>query len=386
MPTQSIPINPEVLAWALDERGITAEDFAASLKKPLGTVEAWLTGDEQPSKGEWTKIAKRLKRPRSVFLLPEPPAASVPPNLRTAAGRGAHDLGPKELLQVRRARRLQRYLGSLFTEFGEGAVALPEVAPTRAPEEAGRWLRDWLVVPAEEQLTWESASTALRGWREALEARGLVVLQLQLGKEGMRGFSIEDDVAPLIAVNTAENNEARTFTLMHELAHLASRSQSACAMPPSRTDRSKPLETWCDRVAAAVLLPRDAVQEESRRILQGPRAPRDELGLARRVATRFQTSLRASGLRLMELDLASDELYSVIEQTYPNRDRKKPRGGPGGGQLAPERRLGELGYRASRALLEGFRRRRLTEGDARDLLRLDGPELHDLKSLVETSE
>lgn len=383
MATRTVPINPKVLAWAIDERGVTVEELAQSLDLELQTLQAWLAGDKQPTTGQWTRLADKLKRSRSVFLLPQAPKPSIPPDLRTAAGRRSHALEPEELLQVRRARRLQRYLASLLAESGNAADTIPQMRPGSDSESAATRLRTWLGVSVEEQLAWETSSAALAGWRDALESHGLLVLQLQLGKEGARGLSLLDDVAPLIAVNTAETNEARTFTLMHELAHLAMRSEAACALPPSATGSSWSMERWCDRVAAALLLPRKAVRREVARLLRAPRPPTDDLGLARRAASRFQTSLRAAAVRLIELELAERTLYDVIERTYPNQDRDKPRGGRGGGQPAPQRRLSELGRRTSETFLDALSTRRMTERDARDLLRLDGAELRELRSIID---
>lgn len=385
MAVQRVRVTPAVLDWALRERGYSTQDLAASIRVPSSTIEAWLSGDEEPTVGQWSKLAKALRRPRSIFLLPEPPESSVPPALRTAVGRQSHDLRPDELLQVRRARRLQRYLSPLLSESGEAAQAIPQVPVRSSAEEAGQVLRRWLRVPLRTQLAWESGSQALRGWREALELRCVIVLQLQLGKDGMRGFSLLDDVVPVIGINTAETNEARIFTAMHELTHLASRAESACSFPPNAWRNSKSVERWCDAVAASILLPETAVKQEVERLLSSSRPPSDDLGLARRLASSFQTSLRASGLRLMELGLAADDLFQIIERTYPNRDRDKPGGGRGGGQPAPERRLGEIGYRASEVFLDALNSRQLTERDARDLLRLDGAELTELRSLVEMS-
>lgn len=85
-------------------------------------------------------------------------------------------------------------------------------------------MRGWNV-PLEAQLSWSSAGVALRVWREAVEGLGVMVLMLPMGEESCRGFSIWNDVAPLIAINTAWLPEARIFTMLHELAHLGNTNQ-----------------------------------------------------------------------------------------------------------------------------------------------------------------
>jgi Zn-dependent peptidase ImmA (M78 family) len=380
---QTVPINPAVLAWAIEESGDGPDVLARRMKVDARELASWLAGDARPTMGQWTALAAKLKRPKSLFLLPAPPAPTVPPDLRTAAGRNSHALGSEELLQVRRARRLQRYLGSLRAEMSEEPRALPSLAVDADVELAGVQLRGWLDVPVEEQLAWSSGSVALGAWRRALEESGIVVLQLRLGKNGIRGFSLLHEGAPVVAVNTAETNEARSFTLMHELAHLASRSESSCALPPAPSGVGSAVERWCDRVASVVLLPAETVRAEVQLLRSSPRAPQDDVALSRRVATRLKTSLRAAALRLMALGLADASVYARIEAAYPNRDRDKGGGGGRGGERAPVQRLRELGPATADTMLRALAERRLTERDARDLLRLEGAELLELGALLD---
>ena len=66
---------------------------------------------------------------------------------------------------------------------------------------------------------------------------------------------------PVIAVNTAWNDEARTFTLLHELGHLVARTDSACAAgePAELSAAWDPEERWCEVFAAALLSPEEAL-------------------------------------------------------------------------------------------------------------------------------
>lgn len=375
----TVPINPRVLSWAIDESGQSADDLAEQLKVAPSVVRDWLSGDERPTQGQWTKLADKLKRPRSVFLFAAPPAPTVAPALRTSAGRESQDLGSKELLQVRRAKRLQQQVSRLRRETG-AEPAIPASDTDDQPSQVARTLRRWLDVSVDDQLGWESSSTALGAWRAAFEEQGVLVLQLQLGKGPVRGFSLLDGAAPLVAVNTAETNEARIFTMVHELAHLSTGDEASCALPPTGRDTAWRTERWCDRVAASVLLPVEHVRRVVTEIRAGRRPPADDLGLARRVASRFSTSLRSSAIRLQDMGLADDDLYDRVERAYPGRDRDKPGGGGGGGERAPAKRLREMGPGTVSGILEAMEHRRITEGTVRDLLRLDGGQLQTLEA------
>ena len=381
MPRARPPINPEVLRWAIGESGYSARDLADSLNVDTVTLGAWAAGEVRPTRGQFTKLAKKLRRPKSIFFLPDPPEASgLPVTLRTAVGRTTRDLSASELLWVRRARRLQRLLSLLEQRQLDAPIALPRLATDLEPSGQGVLLREWAGVMTEEQLGWSSAREAFDAWRYAIEERGVVVMELQLGADGLRGFSLEDEYAPVVAVNMHENVQARTFTQFHELAHLASGSAKACLQIAMGTDRT---ERWCDEVASAALLP----PEELRRAVAAlaSRAEPD-FEAVRMLAREFSVSLRATAMALVRDGLAERSLYSIVEEAAPVSDYEKPQGRAKGGRRTPTIRLREYGPRAANTVLDAVSSGQLGELEARRHLRLNGAELLELAAAIGGSE
>ena len=64
----------------------------------------------------------------------------------------------------------------------------------------------------------------------------------------------------MVAVNTAWNESARIFTLFHEMGHLIARTSSACVESVHTRSRTDPVERWCERFAADVLMPNKDVE------------------------------------------------------------------------------------------------------------------------------
>lgn len=372
MPSARPPINHEVLRWAVDESGYSPEDIASHLGIGAAEVEGWLAGDGGPGRGQFTKIAQKLRRPKAIFYLPEPPPSGTPPQLRRAVGRTQRELDAGELLQVRRARRLQRLLSLLARDEGAAAVELPALTPDSDASDAGARLRTWLGVTLDRQLDWDSPREAFEAWRDAIETRGVAVMQLPLGSEGLRGFALTDARAPLLAVNTRENMQARIFTMLHELAHLASETETACLA--SSWDAAH-VERWCNEAAGAAVLPIDALRSAAAEF--GQAVP--DFDMVRTIAERFSVSLRATATALIRAGLAEPPLYGEVEGEAPTSDYDKGFG-RGGGQRAPRRRLLEVGPRAARTVLGALEDRRLSELEARRYLRLDGAELSALMS------
>lgn len=160
-----------------------------------------------------------------------------------------------------------------------------------AEQVASRW-RLRLTVTLETQTGWRSASAAFDAWRAALEGMGITVAQFSMGADACRGFSVWDDRSPLVAVNTAWRDEARSFTLFHELAHLLTRTDSACATAPMTPHAGDTVERWCEGFAAAVLIPATALSNVTRI---------DSLAELSALARRLRVSIRAMALRLIGL-------------------------------------------------------------------------------------
>lgn len=382
MAKQLVPITGSVLRWAREEVGLTEVALAEAIKVEPGDVVAWENGEASPSKGTFTKIVEVLKRPSAVFFLPEPPFASgLPTSLRNAPGLGSHKLDQAEVRQIRWARRLQDVVGWALREAGEPAVDIAPYSLDDDPLEVAAAERLSTDVTAAEQLEWDNASEAFRVWRGVLEARGILVLQLSIGKGNVRGFSAWDDYAPLVAVNTSYHPTARIFTLFHELGHLLTGTDAACLRFILPTDRDSKLERWCERFAAGFLIPPDSLRVVAGWYSASEAVKVTDADVARKIANRFKVSTRATSLRLQELGLAPSSLYGSVESLFSSLDWNSG-GGGGGGQPAPEKRLGQVGSRVTEVLLDAAAAGRLNRRDLSDYLNLTTGQVADLASLV----
>ena len=383
MPKKEVPITASVLAWARTESGLSQTELAESLQVSVDEVDSWELGTALPGSGNFSKLVKLLERPSAVFFLPEPPSRSaLPTSFRNAPGLSDHRMGKNEIRGIRRSRRLQDLLSWVQRDSDSEPVALPTVVPGHEPERSGPEIRELLSVPVDTQMDWESASDAFRAWRSSLENVGVVVLQVSLGKDGIRGFSVWDDFAPLVAVNTAYRPTARVFTLFHEVGHLLRRHDAACLRFMRPGDTEAGIERWCERFSANLLMPREALVEVASRYRVTMTAPVPDVRTARLISQRFHVSTRAGSLRLQELELAPQGFYRRAERELAQLDWNKGGGGGGGSPAAPERRLTEVGTRTASLLVDASRRRRLSRLDLADYLRLNTSQLDDFESLL----
>lgn len=381
-------MTPTVVEWAVGESGYELSELAQKLRYPKERLEAWIEGSDQPTQAQLRNFARAVRRPSALFYLPKPPETTgLPPSLRSAPGLRNRKLTVAEIGVIRRLTRLQRVLSWLRSEqLGPQAVdSLPVVGTDTQPDQAATLFRDWVGLSVMQQVSWQNAPTALQEWRNALTGRGVAVFQFQIDKEAIRGFSVWDDYLPVAAVNTAYTPQARVYTLFHEMGHLLRRAEGACATFADQ--ESAQVERWCDRFAAAFLLPGDETKRFAKTFYDD-QAPDDvRFDQVRKIARQFKTSVRATAIRLTELGLASQDLYRVVAEraTLKFEDFPKPSRGGGGGRSAAQIRLQHFGAPVVTNLLNGINSGHLTTRDVGDYLHLSPSGVTDITSLVSNS-
>ena len=377
MPKVAVPITPDVLAWAISESGFSPEQVAAEAKVDPADLQDWLAERAQPGVTEVRALAHVLKRPVAALLLPRRPTSRQPAvGFRHLPGSPSRPLTPVERRYLRKATRLQSMLGGVARELSEPHPALPLGDHGATPAAMAADVRRLLQLGPDAHTAWTSASAAFDAWREAIEGQGVAVFLFQMGAESCRGFSLWDDLVPAIAVNTAWNDEARTFTLLHELGHLVTRTNSACAAgaPATITDTWDPAERWCEEFAAALLLPEGPLRATVSQRLAGAVSVTKVEDVAA-VARRFRASLRATAIRLIQLQLATWDLYRALPEAT---DAKRGGGGAKGGRDRQEIQEDSLGGRTTDLIRRGMAADVVSRSEALSYLDVPDQALDDL--------
>lgn len=364
----AVPITPDVLRWALVESGMSISDVADAADVEASEFERWLQGQGLPSVTQLKKVATKLHRQVAVFLLPSAPAETRPQiEFRHPIGQAPRPLTAVERRYLRRARRLQEAHAWLIHELERDPTELPARPLSADAEQAANWVRSHFAIDVADQTRWRNASVAFDAWRAAVEALGVTVVLFPMGSESCRGFSLWDDASPIIAVNTAWRDEARIFTLFHELGHLVTRTNSACSESPATPDARDPVERWCEEFAAALLMPRESVR--------GSAQVTDLVALSK-VAREHKVSLRAMAIRLIGLGRATWDLYKQI----PPASDAKSKGGGGTGRNRREIRQDEIGGRGTEIFVAAVQRDIISESQALDYLDIPAVEFERLRN------
>ena len=368
MPSTLSPVNPALVRWAVAEDGRTVPELAEQLAVTETTLDEWMAGEAALTRGDVSKLADVLRRPRALFFLPAIPAgSSIPADFRMAPG-AEKPVTAAARQKIREITRVQRALE--WARLPSGVVDVPRSAVGDDPSAVAATLRTWSGLTDAERATWKSDGEALNAMRTRLADRGVLVVLTPIGHGELRGLSRWADYAPLIALhNSRVSAAARNYTLAHELAHLSSRRDSVCTdLTPAQFSQYE-VERWCERVAANFLMPERDVRSLMNRL--GITGPTADIDAVRQVMTAFRVSGRAAAARLGDLRLASPGLYArvlAVFQPRPPADRAK-----GFNRPRHETRLREYGGPAvsfilgSLPVVDALSVLRLTVADARKL-------------------
>ena len=209
------------------------------------------------------KLANAFKRPISYFFLPEPiEEPSIPRDFRRLPGADERQYSPALLHELRTAYRRRMFALDLASDLGASLVAfdrLGTVSVENDAETVAQQVRALIDVDINHQKTWRDSRTAYRAWRNRIESLGVLVFQVtSVDLSQMLGFSLAYVELPVIAVNRKLAPNGRTFTMLHEFAHLLLGANGVCdieeSLPRNRHEQS--VEIFCNRVAGAALVPK----------------------------------------------------------------------------------------------------------------------------------
>jgi Zn-dependent peptidase ImmA (M78 family) len=141
----------------------------------------------------------------------------------------------------------------------------------------GARLREALGITTDEQLGWTSDWQAWRRWREAVETAGVLVFQFpKVSLAQARGVTLFKFPLPAIGINSKESSPgARSFTLLHELTHLALAvgNEEHAALGETRDDAGwLEVERFAEEAASAALIPQEMLSSILQRMDVSPDA------------------------------------------------------------------------------------------------------------------
>jgi Zn-dependent peptidase ImmA (M78 family) len=368
-------ITPAVLIWARQTAGFSLAEAARRLKITEERLAAWEDANnaDAPSIPQLRKLAALFKRPLAVFYLPEaPPRFAVMRDLRRLPGTGARSYSPAVQLEIRAANERRELALELAADLEQKVQKFTLTATMEEDAETvGGRIRTALGVTMDLQLRWRDneGRAGFNAWRNRIENLGVLVFQTtRFSSNEASGFAIVAETLPVIAVNRNDALTRRTFSLLHELAHLMIRVSgvSELATDVNRPPEDQRIEVFCNSVAAAALIPRDVLLADARVVVQGTRSEQWSDAEIRDLAYQFGVSREALLRRLLTLNRTTEAFYArkraqFIAEFDESQKRKKEKAAESEMKRnMPQETVSNFGRRLVNMLLDNYHQDRMT--------------------------
>lgn len=259
MARNRIKVNPDVLKWAIDESQIDH----AILAKRFPKIDQWLTGELFPTFNQLENLSSALHIPFGYLFLQQPPKIDrISTEFRTIESktitRRSRNLTDTLLSMDQKARWMREY------RINEGYNKLPFIGILSDSTNVENFVtlayrildidKNWF-----KQIS--DSDQAFKFIRNRIESKGILVMlngkvgsntHRKLDPKEFRAFTIVDEYAPLIFINTVDSKNARLFSLMHEFFHLLLGEDDLMTQ-----NLSKQNEATCNKATAEFLAPRN---------------------------------------------------------------------------------------------------------------------------------
>jgi Zn-dependent peptidase ImmA (M78 family) len=213
-------------------------------------------------------MADEFRIPVAVFFFPERPnVPRIEETFRTLPDIEFARLPRRIQFLLRKAKAFQLGLHEL-TQGRNPAERLitrdVEFTARMSPDTMAARVRDYLGISLDQQTGWHNADEALKEWRQALYRVGIFVFKDAFREESFSGFSLYDEVFPIIYVNNSAAQTRQIFTLFHELGHLLFHTSGIDPLDDQYLerlpDRPRHIGVLCNRFAAQFLVPERAFE------------------------------------------------------------------------------------------------------------------------------
>jgi Zn-dependent peptidase ImmA (M78 family)/transcriptional regulator with XRE-family HTH domain len=269
----SIPayITPKIIEWGRERAGLSVEQLAEHLKVKPHNVREWEEGRARPNLAKADDIAGRLRIPFGYLFLSEPPKDEIPlPDLRTVSGHRPENPS-LDFIEVIQSTLLKQEWYSEYLRQTQGAP-LPFVGSASLGSDVKQTateMRKWMGIDSQMRAQCASWQKFKVEFVQRAESIGVLVMQSgvagnnqrPLSVDEFRGFAIVDKYAPVIFINSRDAKPAKIFTLAHELVHVWLGEAGVSNPNPQKrsSDELNEIEQFCNRVAAEMLVPSEAV-------------------------------------------------------------------------------------------------------------------------------
>ena len=360
-----LTIESSMILWAIERSGKQLCDFDER-------VEAWLSNERKPTFRQLQKFAKSAMVPFGYLFLSNPPSEDLPvPDFRTRDDDTAPRPSPNLTETIFDMERRQDWMRDYLIDLGHSK--LPFVGKYGIKKSA-KAVADDIRRELKLDATWASdlkdTATAIRSIRKRIENAGILIFlsgvvgnstNRTLDADEFQGFVLIDDYSPLIFVNGTDAKTAQLFTVGHELAHVWIGKGAIFNNIADGINPESNVEKFCNRVAAELLMDKDAFLATWSSTPDGKRQAA--------LSKLFKVSPIAIAVRAMNLKLISKKKFFAMHRLYKKQLKSSVVATSDGGNFWNTQNT-RLGGVFGKAVVSAAKEGRISYSDAFSLTRL----------------
>ena len=316
-----IPFNNEIFGWARARCALNIDTVAKKVRVKAERIADWEDGICKPTIKQARKLADLYERPFLEFFLDQIPDISETQlvadfRLYRDAPVPEESVALKKVQTWAEEQRLNAL--DLFQLIGETPPKFPvtlHADTNNDVEDVSTLVREHFNFSVNQQFEIKLANSATLPniLRANFEKYGVIVLKnSDIGRLRTRGLCLFSEPLPIIIFGS-ESPSAQAFTLSHEFAHILLKI-SAISNPTtssfendSQAEKER-VEGWCNRFAAAFLIPKKNLAEDFAIPSDLPATSIEDCELER-LSRKYAVSPHAILIRLVNLGYVDSSYY-----------------------------------------------------------------------------
>lgn len=257
-----IPVNPEVLKWAVERSGISREYLLKRFEK----LPEWERGMLNPTYNQMHRLADTIHVPSGYLLMSKPPDEELPMKDLRFFGDGKSRHNSPNLIETIYSCEIRQ---SWYHDYSKDS---DEAKPTfigsagieTPPENIADRMREVLRLDVRTLLNCKTKEKAKQLLIKKMDMAGVLVMTSgvvgnnnwrSLCPKEFRGFTLSDCYAPVIFVNLNTTTSEQLFTLVNKFAHIWIDSSVISRSQNVKEGKLSKIDNWCTKVANQFLHP-----------------------------------------------------------------------------------------------------------------------------------
>lgn len=330
----NVNISTDILNWIMAhiQLGNLPDQIVQYLRQ-------WSNGEKLPTYNQIEKTSKATGIPLGYFFLQKPPTEDLSlMDYRTVDSLSFENPSRNLIDTIHDMEQIQSWTREhLLSESTQQLSFVGSFKSQTNPRTFASDIRELLKLDKEWYLQSKNADDSFRRIRSCISDIGVIVMMsgivgnnthraLEISE--FRAFAVVDEYAPLIFINSNDSVNGKTFSLLHEFAHVCIGENSFFNDRHNTGTKVNKTETLCNAVAAEILVPQTVFLQKWHTAMKNADLEQAIFLLSKY----FKCGITVIARKAFDNDLIDYQLYEkmaqlAVSQYNESRKKKKESGG-----------------------------------------------------------